>query len=63
VAFEPPRDEVPYRSVEHWQEAELARWRNAFAVPDVTFTDGFTTSVLDAVAELLGHMFNEIWLT
>jgi len=62
VAFEPPRAEVPYRSYEQWREAELARWRDVFALPDLTLTDGSTTSALDAVAELLGHMFNEIWL-
>jgi hypothetical protein len=62
VAFEPPRDEIPYPSFEQWREAELARWRDVFAVPDLTLTGGFTTSALDAVAELLGHMFNEIWL-
>jgi hypothetical protein len=62
VAFEPPRDEIPYPSSEQWREAEMARWRDIFAVPELTLTGGSTTSALDAVAELLGHMFNEIWL-
>jgi hypothetical protein len=62
VATEPPPDEVVYTSTQDWRDAMLARWRDVFAVPDVTFTAGFTTSALDAVAELLGHMFNEVWL-
>ena len=62
VAIEPPAEEVPYASVQQWRDATQARWREVFAAPDVTFTPGFTTSALDAVAELLGHMFNEIWL-
>lgn len=62
VAIEPPAEEVPYLSVQQWRDGTQARWREVFAAPDVTFTTGFTTSALDAVAELLGHMFNEIWL-
>jgi len=62
VAIEPPPEEVPYLSAQQWRDATQARWRDVFAAPDVTFTAGFTTSALDAVAELLGHMFNEIWL-
>ena len=62
LAIEPPPEEVPYLSAQQWQDATRARWREVFAAPDVAFTTGFTTSALDAVAELLGHMFNEIWL-
>ncbi len=62
VAIEPPPDEVRYPSAQHWRDATLARWRDVFAAPDVTFTADVTTSALDAVAELLGHMFNEVWL-
>ena len=62
VAVEPPPDVVPYPSVQHWRDARLAQLRGVFAAPDVTFTSGVTTSALDAVAELLGHMFNEVWL-
>lgn len=62
VVIEPPPDEVSYSSYQHWRDARLARWSHVFAVPDVTFTTATTTSALDAVAELLGHMFNELWL-
>jgi hypothetical protein len=62
VAIEPSPVEVRYPSAEHWRDATLTRWKDAFAAPDVTFTAGVTTGLLDAVAELLGHMFNEIQL-
>jgi len=62
VAIEPPPDEVPYPLAQDWRDATLARWRDVFAAPDVSFTTSVTTSALDAVAELLGHMFNEVWL-
>jgi hypothetical protein len=63
VAIEAPPEEVSYPSAQHWRDATLARWREVFAAPDMTFTAGVTTtSALDAAAKLLGHMFNEIWL-
>jgi CHAT domain-containing protein len=40
----------------------MDRWKQAFGVYDVTFTTATSISALDAVAELLGHMFNEVWL-
>jgi hypothetical protein len=42
--------------------SEGTRWREVFAVPDVTFTQGTLMSAHDAVEELLSHMINEIWL-
>lgn len=62
VAIEALADEVPHPSAQHWWEATLAQWRDVFAARDVAFTGGVITGVLDAVAELLGHMFNEVWL-
>jgi hypothetical protein len=61
VAIGPPL-EVPYRPAQDWRDATLARWRDVFAAPDVTFKTSITTSALEAVAGLLGHMFNEVWL-
>jgi hypothetical protein len=62
IAIEPPPDETAYHSVQHQRDAKLAWWRHVFSVPDVTFTSAINTSALDAVAEILGHMFNEVWL-
>ena len=49
-------------SLQDWQDRQTDRWREIFAVPGVTFTQGTLMSAHDAVAELLGHMINEIWL-
>ena len=71
VAIEPPDAQIAVgapgsavrpASLKDWQDRQTTRWRDIFAVPDVTFTEGTSTSAHDAVAELLGHMINEIWL-
>ena len=62
VAIEPSLDAAPPPSAQHWRDSTVARWKQVFDVPDVTFTAATQISMLDAVAELLGHMFNEVWL-
>ena len=62
VAIEPSLDAAPPPSAQHWRDSTVARWKQVFDVPDVTFTAATQMRMLDAVAELLGHMFNEVWL-
>lgn len=70
VAIEPPEVlalaehplGAPPGSFKDWQDRETNRWREIFAAADVTFTEATSTSAHDAVAELLGHMMNELWL-
>jgi hypothetical protein len=71
VAVEPPEaqvasgsagDQARPTSSADWQDQQATRWREIFAVPGVTFCQGTLMSAHDAVAELLGHMINEIWL-
>ena len=62
VAIELSLDAAPPPSAQHWRDSTVARWKHVFDVPDVTFTAATQMSILDAVAELLGHMFNEVWL-
>jgi hypothetical protein len=62
VAIGPAGDAARPASFKDWQEQQATRWRAIFAVPGVTFTQGTLMNAHDAVAELLGHMANEIWL-
>lgn len=62
LATESPQEETPQPPDEHWQDDMIAHWKRLLGVSDVTFTAATSLGALDAVAELLGHMFNEIWL-
>lgn len=62
VTVGPPESATQPASIEDWQDRQTTRWREIFAVPDVIFTQGTSMSAHDAVAKLLGHMINEIWL-
>ena len=62
VDIGPPEGVAQPTSVEDWRDRQTTRWQEIFAAPDVNFTEGTLMSAHDAVAKLLGHMINEIWL-
>jgi hypothetical protein len=62
VAYESSEEQGAQPSGQDWQDSMMAHWKHVFGVPDMTFTAATSISALDAVAELLGHMYNEIWL-
>lgn len=49
--------------VQDWQDSIATQVQKIFGVADVSPTIGESSSALDALAKLLGHMFNDIMLT
>jgi hypothetical protein len=66
VAIGSPSHVVPASPAQQGIESRAALWTALFAevfgVTEVTPSTGRHTHLNDAIAELLGHMFNEIWL-